>query len=318
MSFTTEVKQEVAQNELKDCCKRAELSALIQLCSTLSISNKGLTLLIKTENATTAKSIWKSLKDLYQVEIDLSVMKKMNLKKNNIYLIRVLNKAREILEDLGLYSTRGLLDHPLLSVVTKECCARAYLAGAFMAMGSVNAPQKSSYHLEIGTNSESHSEFIIKLMNRFDVPAKAIKRRNQHVVYVKAADKIADYLRLIGAFESLMKFEDIRIHRDFKNSLTRLDNCEVANEVKSQNAARKQLEDIEVIEKAEKLDLLDEKYQEIIALRKENPDASLNELSKEYEREKGIVMSKSGMKHRFTKIQELADRIRLQNDVHLK
>ncbi|MEA4875876.1 DNA-binding protein WhiA [Anaerorhabdus sp.] len=318
MSFTTEVKQEVGQNELKDCCRRAELSALVQLCSTLSISNKGLTLLIKTENATTAKCIWKSLKELYHVETDLSVMKKMNLRKNNIYYIRVLSRAREILEDLGIYSSRGLLDHPLSSIVTKECCARGYLAGAFMAMGSVNAPQKTSYHLEIGTNSESHSEFIIKLMNRFEIPAKAIKRRNQHVVYVKAADKIADFLRLIGAFESLMKFEDIRIHRDFKNSLTRLDNCEVANEVKSQNAAKKQLEDIEVIEKAGKLDKLEEKYQEIITLRKQNPEFSLNELSKEYERQKGVVMSKSGMKHRFTKIQELADKIRLQNDVHLQ
>ncbi|MEG2750811.1 MAG: DNA-binding protein WhiA, partial [Anaerorhabdus sp.] len=133
-----------------------------------------------------------------------------------------------------------------------------------------------------------------------------------------AADKIADFLRLIGAFESLMKFEDIRIHRDFKNSLTRLDNCEVANEVKSQNAAKKQLEDIEVIEKAGKLDKLEEKYQEIITLRKQNPEFSLNELSREYERQKGVVMSKSGMKHRFTKIQELADKIRLQNDVHLQ
>lgn len=316
MSFTTEVKQEVALNELKDCCKKAELSALIQLCSTLSISNKGLTLLIKTENATTAKRTWKMLKECYNVETDLSVMKKMNLKKNNIYYIRVLNKAKEILEDLGLYSTRGLLSRPLQSIVTKECCARAYLAGAFMAMGSVNAPQRTSYHLEIGTSNEEHAEFIIKVMNRFELPAKSICRRNQVVVYIKAADKIADFLRLIGAFESLMKFEDIRIHRDFKNSLTRLDNCEVANEIKSQNAAKKQLEDIQLIEDAGKLEQLDERLLEIAILRKANPEMSLNELSQEYERQKGVVMSKSGMKHRFTKIQELADKIKMQTSVH--
>lgn len=273
MSFTTEVKQEIAQNELKDCCRRAELSALIQLCSTLSISSNGLTLLIKTENATTAKRIWKMLKECYKVETDLSVMKKMNLKKNNIYYIRVLSRAKEILEDLGLYSSRGLLEHPLSSIVIKECCARAYLAGAFMAMGSVNAPSKTNYHLEIGTNSESHSEFVVKLMNRFDLPAKTIKRRNQHVVYIKAADKIADFLRCIGAFAGLMKFEDIRIQRDFKNNLTRLDNCEVANEIKSQSAARKQLEDIKIIEDAERLNQLDEKLLEIVVLRKEFPEA---------------------------------------------
>lgn len=315
MSFTTEVKQEVAQNELKDCCRKAELSALIQLCSTLSISSNGLTLLIKTENATTAKRIWKMLKECYNVETDLSVMKKMNLKKNNIYYIRVLKRAKEILEDLGLYSSRGLLEHPLASVVAKECCARAYLAGAFMAMGSVNAPSKTNYHLEIGTNSESHSEFVVKLMNRFDLPAKTIKRRNQHVVYIKAADKIADFLRCIGAFAGLMKFEDIRIQRDFKNNLTRLDNCEVANEIKSQSAAKKQLEDIKIIEDAERLNQLDEKLLGIVVLRKEFPELSLNELSYEYEKRTGVVMSKSGIKHRFIKIHELADKIKQQNSV---
>ena len=71
----------------------------------------------------------------------------MNLKKNNIYNIRVLEKARFILEDLGLYSTRGLLEVPLGKLVINECCAKSYLAGAFMATGSVNTPTKTNYHL---------------------------------------------------------------------------------------------------------------------------------------------------------------------------
>lgn len=107
-------------------------------------------------------------------------------------------------------------------------------------MGSVNSPQKTNYHLEIVTNDEAHALFIQKLMHKFDLPAKVIARRTAFVVYLKAADKIADFLRCAGAYEALMKFEDIRIHRDFRNNLTRLDNCEVANEEKpggSQEAA---------------------------------------------------------------------------------
>ena len=83
MSFTSDVKHEIAQIESKDCCKVAELSALIQLCSTLNISNNSLTLLIKSENATTAKRIWILIKECYNVETQLSVMKKMNLKKKS-------------------------------------------------------------------------------------------------------------------------------------------------------------------------------------------------------------------------------------------
>ncbi|MFV0380010.1 MAG: DNA-binding protein WhiA [Anaerorhabdus sp.] len=310
MSFTQEVKQEIAHNELRDCCKRAKLSALIQFCSVLNISHGGLNLVVTTENATTAKNILQLLKSAYSVNTELSVIKKMKLKKNNIYQIKVFNKAKVILEDLGLYSTRGLLDKPLLSIVVKECCARAYLAGAFMASGSVNAPTTSNYHLEISTNNVSHANFVVKLMERFYLPAKIVTRRKNEVVYLKAADKIGDFLRCIAAFNALMKFEDIRIQRDFKNSLTRLDNCELANEVKTHEAAQKQLKDIELIESCGYLKQLDEKLIEIVELRKENPQYSLNELSKEYEKKTGILMSKSGMKHRLKKIELLALKIK--------
>ena len=107
-----------------------------------------------------------------------------------------------------------------------------------MAGGSVNSPNKANYHLEISTNNEGLAKFIQKLMNRFDLPAKYIKRRNQDVIYLKASDKIGDFLRYIGASDAVFTFEDSRIQRDFMNSLTRLDNCELANEMKSMAAGK--------------------------------------------------------------------------------
>lgn len=310
MSFTTEIKQEIAFNELKPCCAKAELSALIQLCSTLSISNRQLQLIIKTENATTAKRIWKMLKEQYQVTPELSVIKKMNLKKNNIYVIKVVNGTRNILDDLEIYSDKGLQSHPTMKFLAKDCCQRAYLAGAFMAIGSCNAPTKSNYHLELATIEENYAKFINKLMQKYYLPSKTIKRRNKWIVYLKAADKIADFLKCVGAHESLMKFENIRIDRDFVNSITRLDNCELANEMKSLKAASGQLEDIETIENARLALDLDERLLEVMAIRKQFPEYSLLELSQEYEKQTGVSMSKSGMKHRFQKIHDLACKIK--------
>ncbi len=310
MSFTSDIKQEIAFNELKDCCSKSELSALIQLCSSLTIANRQLKLVIKTENATTAKRIWKMLKDAYGVETQLSVIKKMNLKKNNIYEIQVLNKSKEILEDLGIYSKNGLHDHPPMSFLKKDCCLRAYLAGAFMAIGSCNAPNKSNYHLELATTKEAYAKFINNLMHKYHLPSKVVKRRNKYVVYLKAADKIADFLRCVGAHESLMNFENIRIERDFMNSITRLDNCELANEMKSIKAAKGQLEDIQVIETLGDINVIDEKLKIIIKLRKEYPEYSLVELSKEYEIITGSEISKSGLRHRLNKINDLANKLR--------
>ena len=314
MSFTTDIKKEVANNELKDCCVIAQLSALIQLCSTLQITSNGMMILIKTENASVAKRMITIVKHEFECEVELAVIKKMNLKKNNIYQIRIINKCKEILDTLEILTSKGLQEHPSYQLTKKDCCARSYLAGAFMAVGSVNAPNKSNYHLEIKTNVLSHATYIQKLMLRFDLSAKIIKRRNNEVVYLKAADKIADFLRCVGSFEGLMSFEDIRITRDFRNSMTRLDNCELANEVKSVATANRHITDIQLIKDSLMFDSLDDKIKEIAYLRLDYPEASLNELAVEHERINGSEISKSGMKHRLKKISDIASNIRLKNE----
>ena len=310
MSFTTEVKSEIAANELHPCCMKAELSAVLQMCSTMNFTSDGVHLTIKTENPTTAKRIYKLVKERYDVTTRLSVIKKMKLKKNNIYVIRVENKAMEILKDLEIFTEKGLQAHPSSRMLRKECCARAYLAGAFLAGGSVNSPNKANYHLEISTNNEGLAKFIQKLMNRFDLPAKYIKRRNQDVIYLKASDKIGDFLRYIGASDAVFTFEDSRIQRDFMNSLTRLDNCELANEMKSMAAGKKQLEDIQWIENYRGLEALPEKLQHAAYARKELPEASLLELCDYCADVYDETISKSGMKRRLAKLKEMADQYR--------
>lgn len=307
MSFSSEIKQEVAYNELKNCCGRAELSALIQLTSSLTISNRQLQLVVRSENPTTVKRVVTLLKKNYGVKTELTVVQKTNLRKNNIYTVDVIADGREILEDLGLYSAKGLLPHPSYTIVTKECCSRAYLAGAFLAYGSCNSPSKSAYHLEIALNEIEHAEFIVKLISRFGIEARIAKRRSRYIVYIKKAESIADFLRMIGANESLMNFENSRISRDFKNSFIRLDNCDIANEVKSLNAARAQVANMERIIASDKYDDLDRKLKEIVDLRMKYQEHTLIELCEEYSRAYGQTISKSGLKHRLNKIESIAE-----------
>jgi DNA-binding protein WhiA len=302
LSYTSEIKSEISQNQLKPCCVKAQLAALMQCDATLTISNQQWQLHFKTENPTTAKRFWLLLKQQYNLTPQLAIMKKVKLKKNYSYVVLIKSRVKEILEDLQLMDDKGFADHVSYRVVKKECCARAFLAGAFLASGSVNSPINSNYHLEIALNEEKFASFVIRLMKRFDLPAKMIKRRNQYVVYLKASDKISDFLRAIAAYEGVMKFEDIRIQRDFTNSLTRLDNCEVANEMKTLKAATIQIEAIEYLQKHDMFELLNERLKEVALLRQMNPEASLNELSELYQSQTGNKMSKSGMKHRFNKI----------------
>ena len=310
MSFTAEVKTQICAAEWGECCARAQLSSVMKMCSTMNLSAQGIHLRVQCEHANTAKRIWKLLKERYQVEPQLSVLRKVRLKKNNIYVIRVHERAMEILKDLEICTDKGLQPRPSAKMVRKDCCAQAYLAGAFLAGGSVNAPTTSNYHLEISTSDQELAEFLCRLMNRFYLPAKIIQRRAQHVVYLKASDKIADFLRMCKADEALLEFEDTRIQLDFYNSLTRLDNCELANEMKSISAARKQLEDIAWIENYRSLDTLPERLQHVIEVRRAYPEASMNELCELCAERFGENISKSGMKHRLAKIREIAAQYR--------
>ncbi|MBN2794404.1 MAG: DNA-binding protein WhiA, partial [Clostridia bacterium] len=124
------------------------------------------------------------------------------------------------------------------------------------------------------------------------------------------AEAISSFLNVIGAIESVFKFEDIRIKRDFNNSINRLINIEIANEKKTISAANEQLEDIELIKSNKMYGTIDNKLKETIRLRETYPDASLNELIAFYKNETGLNLSKSGMNHRLSKIKLLADSIR--------
>ena len=194
--------------------------------------------------------------------------------------------------------------------MVSECCARAYLAGAFLAGGSVNAPKTTNYHLEISTSEESQAQFLLELMNRFFLGAKTIKRRNQYVVYIKASDHIGDFLRLMGTSTSLFAFEDARIQRDMVNSLKRLDNCELANEMKSMAAGAKQLEDIQWIDNYYGIENLPEKLKHAALARMALNEGSLNELCEYCSENFQETISKSGMKHRLAKLKDMANQMR--------
>lgn len=313
ISFSREVKEEIVFNDFNTRSERAILAAMIKIVGTLSLSQSGLTLTLRTENAKIASKLHKLLKNLYQPYIEFMVSRKMKLKKNNVYILRV-SKAREILEDLQMMQGIGISNIPDKKLLQSDEEIRAYLAGLFLACGSVNNPDTSNYHLEMSVNEEDYAYFIQQLMNNYELNAKVIKRRNKYVIYLKSAEKIGDFLRAIGASNSVMNFEITRIDRSMANTVNRWNNCDIANEMKAFTASNAQMEDIAyVIDKAG-IEILDAKTQQVALLRLENPDMTLNELVDKYLETTGQTISKSGLHHRFKKIKEEANRLRSMED----
>ncbi|RYG74429.1 DNA-binding protein WhiA [Lentibacillus lipolyticus] len=316
MSFASEIKKELTGIELDTCCKYAELAALVRMNGVISMSKDIYTLDVQTENAAIARRIYTLVKSLYHISSELLVRKKMKLKKNNVYIVRMKENVQELLTDLGIFQGPYSFSRDIPSTYTEnDCCRKSYLRGAFLAGGSINNPETSSYHLEIFNTHQEHNDALTELLNDFGLRARKLERKKGYITYLKEAEKITEFLSVIGAHNALFKFEDVRIVRDMRNSVNRLVNCETANLNKTIGAAFRQIENINFIENTVGLDALPERLQEIAALRVQHQDISLKELGEMMTTGK---ISKSGVNHRLKKIDDFAEKLREEGTVSKK
>lgn len=305
-SFASTVKKELTGLEVHPEHAKAELSALIRMNGSLGIYNHQFNLSVQTENPAIARRIYSLLRQVYQVEANLIVRRKMKLKKNNQYVVRLNSRVNAILEDLEILDASGLSIQTAVGpkVMDEPQRRRSYLRGAFLAGGSVNNPETSRYHLEIYSLYQDHNEDILTIMKDFGLNARTVERRSGYIVYLKEAEKIADFLQVIGATNAMLKFEDVRIVRDMRNSVNRLVNCETANLNKTVDAAQRSIENINYLKARIGLENLPQKLREVAILRVEHPDVSLKELG---EMVPSGAISKSGINHRLRKLNQIAE-----------
>lgn len=299
MSFTSIVKNELSK---LDCDKLESISLLSAILRNSSIDNS---IKISTENASLARYIYKLFKNVYSITPKIVVRHGYNYNKNYIYILEIGSSVDVIKKDLDLYN-----NIPSSFIVDDDNLKRAYIRGLFLISGSINDPKKSRYHLEIIVDEENYAIFISDILNSYYLNSKVIKRDNRYMIYIKEAEKIGDFLRLVGAVSGLLYYEDIRIYRDHKNMTNRINNCEQANVDKIIMTANNQVKDIELIQDKASLDLLDDKCKLAATYRLKYREVSLTELSEIMTMETGTSITKSGLHHRFNKIKELANKLR--------
>lgn len=311
MSYASELKKELCTLDISEISKY-ELIAFIVFKSEILLRNRKLVINFNTTSLTLSRRIVNLFLSLYNVNPTIIGKKQEKLDYKDIYQI-VVEDAEAILRDLGI-TTEVIFDiYNYIPSFNDEEGKVAYLRGAFLSRGSINDPNTSNYHLEIVCPSQTQNNLLKEILSEIEIISRYVVRSKGIVLYLKKAEAIGDFLRLVGATNMLFSYEDLRIKKDLNNYVNRITNCDVANEQKALLTAQKQLENIEIILKNMKLEKIDERLLGVINLRNQNPDDTLSELSEKSEEEIGYYISKSGLSHRFKEIEKLAEQIKKGN-----
>ena len=301
MSFTTRIKEEIVSKDLSETEKYSILAGFVRNNATWYEDK----LQLINENGDII-NYFKNILDMFKgIKYEEYTKDSNNFTKNNLHVLEIVEGSSFLL-DLVAYQKEVPPDY----FFDGKLETKAYLKGVFLNGGSVNDPKTSRYHLEFLVDRIVDANFISSLLSVFYINSKIIDRDKGYMVYVKEAEKIGDFLRVISANKAVMYYEDIRIYRDHKNMTNRLNNCEQANVDKIIDASSKQIEDINIIVNKLGLDLVDSKVKDVIVYRLKYPEVSLGELSDIMSYETGKSITKSGLNHRFRKIHEIANRLR--------
>lgn len=308
MSFTAQVKDELSRVEaVCSHCDKAVLAALVRIEGTLFVSGKNrYRVEVATDAPSVARQVIKLLHELYKLKTNLTVRRSV-LHKTPNYLIECPAQPHlaAALMDMGVLSDEGGLELGISEqLVAKDCCAAAYLRGAFLGSGFVSDP-RGDFHFEVIVETRDLADGIVELMARRGINARVMQRRNSYMVYLKSGSTILEFLALVGAHQSALSMENARVIKSVRNDVNRQTNAEIANQAKTSRASMDQLYAIRLVLEAYGMEELPPALQDFIKLRVHNPDATLKELGELAT----PPLSKSAVYHRVRRIEQMAHEV---------
>lgn len=307
MSFAAGVKEELAALAVGNaCCQLSELAGITLAAGSMHLAGGGVQAEVSTESPAIARRVYKLIKSLYGVQPAIEQHERHRLNRNFSYRVVLSDDAaaRRMLSDIGVLGGGDVTIGIKPELVRLSCCEGAFLRGLFLGCGSMSDPGKA-YHLELVLEDEQLAHSAAALLAGAYINARIIRRGSKHVIYIKEADNISGFLVQTGAHSQMLRLESIRVEKGVRNSVNRVVNCDTANVEKAVRASGRQLDNILLIERHGGLASLPKGLRAAAEARLDNPDATLERLSE-------IIggVSKSGLNHRFRKIEELASELK--------
>ncbi|MEG0754317.1 MAG: DNA-binding protein WhiA [Angelakisella sp.] len=177
----------------------------------------------------------------------------------------------------------------------------AFLAGAFVACGSLADPEKK-YHLEYAVPRPEAEKVITDMLSEVGFQARVAERRGLPLIYFHDSKQIEDILTFLGCPKLTLELMGVKILKERRNAANRASNCDSANIDKTIGAAYAQITAINRIYTLRGEDFLPDDLRELAALRVAQPELSLRELGQQL----AVPLSRSGVNHRLQRLIEMA------------
>lgn len=306
MNFTEKVKKEIVSSDLSP--SNALISGFARGNLSLTVSGKRMGLVMTSDLSEVASFVFSGL-IFWGAELDSENVKGLNSAK--LYNITMQGeKARKFLTESEIIRFDGEKLVELVETVPdfakKEENKKDYLIGVFLSAGSVFVPSEIDsklYQLEFTFASREFANSFVEFLAELSFPSKCLDRKESSVVYVKESEVISDILAFMGAVECMLEVQNVKVYRSVRNNQNRISNCEVGNIGKTVEAAQKQINAIQKLQKAGKFVLLDQKLKEVGQARLNAPEEKLEALAD------SLGISKSCINHRLRKIVAIAEEI---------
>lgn len=295
MSFSSDSKNElVLQNIKSKCCRRAMLYGLL---ISAELADGRLTVSYESGDIATVTALM--IREIFSKECEM--VRRVICGRERFFVTCDSKPLINLVKD---YSKDG---EELLKLVQFKCgfCEQSFLKGIFLAIGSVNDPQKS-FHAELSVSDGVRAEKLDAMLAELGIPARKITRGKKIGLYYKKESDLEELFAKIGANNVAFEIINSKIERDIRNNENRATNFVATNISRSVNATGKQIESIIKLKERGRFEFLPEDLQITAELRLANDDISLSELAALHT----PPISKSGLNHRLSKLVEEAERLK--------
>lgn len=297
MSYSSNVKLEITKK-----LPTTNLECLAELFGMLESKNAIFNdyIEIKIENSTFAKRVYALLKNISTLKIGIKYSVSKKFTEHNIYTITVYKQK-------GIKEFIKKIYFSYLDIQQNEEIFKGYIRGIFISCGYIKDPKKE-YSLDFFMDNEEMADKIYTLLVNKKKKVAKTKKKNKILVYLRNSEDIMDILVIIDAMQHFFDFEETTIIKNIKNKTIREMNWEVANETKTLNTGNSQIKMIRYIGEKLGLNNLTPVLEEAAYVRLNNPESSLQELADM------IKISKSGIRNRFRRIEEIYNTLLEENE----